>query len=480
MQLVRVDEADVVAPVEHRPRVAGAHAPPLEPTAPVAGVPGDLLRHRWWIVLVAAVAAVAVVVAWQAGAAHDRAYVRRIASVPGLVHPLDGPPRVLWSAPAASTTATVEAADGRLVVAARERGELVLAAHDLTTGAQQWSRPVAQLLGGDTEGPDVTCPSDGADVGPLVACLVTPARSLYATAAGRLSAPPTTALAFAADDGRSIGHWQVPEPVLDSARIGDDLVLVTYDRQGYLTVQRRAAGSGTTVWFTRSDDQLNQGQSTPATSVTFAGSWLVVHGAGTLVLDAATGRVLLDESSLENVRAVRVGDDIATWHIGTGWRVTSLGGTFRFPLPGAPVHAAVDDGTNTSVLVTDSGTTLRGVDPNDGHLLWSQPQVMDVVADVSRRLVVAGDTRWGVLDPRTGDELWSVQLGEPVPWLPVSDGALVMGPTDTLDGHLELDAYHLGDGVHAWTLALPPLVASVDVVAGHAVARTPEEIVVYG
>jgi hypothetical protein len=478
MQLVRVDEVDLVAP-ESAPEHASRHggAPSDDDRAPASSTVRRLPR-RWWVVLVAAVAAV--VVAWQFGAAQDRAYVRRITAVPGLVHPLDGAPHARWSAPALSASSALEAADGRLVVAAREDDRLVLRAHELTTGAQRWTQPVADAPTGDTEGPDIACPSDGADVGPLVVCLVAPARSLYATGAGRRSGTPTTVLALAADDGRRVGRWQVTDAVLDSARIGDDVVLVTYDHDGYLSVERRGAADGTTRWAVRSDDRLEFARATPATSVQVEGSWLVVHGVGTLVLDAATGRVLLDASSFQNVRAVPVEDGIATWHIGSGWLVSGLDGTVRYALPGAPAFASVDDGTTASTLVVDSGTTLRGVDPATGRVLWSQPQVMGVVAHVSHRLVAAGDNRWGVLDPRDGSEVWSVQLGEPVPWDPVSDGGLVLGPGDTADGDLRLEAYHLGDGVFAWSVALPRDVAAVRVVAGHLVARTADRVVVYG
>jgi hypothetical protein len=478
MQLVRVDEVDAVVPAQPIAVEAGPPGEPGSVLPPTGGARRGRLPRRWWIVVVAAVCAV--VAAWQIGAAHDRAYVRRVAAVPGLVRPLDGPPRALWTAPALSATSGVEAADGRLAVVAQAGDELVLDAHDLTTGARQWSRPLAKAATGDTEGPEVLCPSDGGDVGPLVACVVTPARSLYATGAGRRSGTPTTALSFAADDGRTLGRWQTTDAVLDVARIDDDLVLVTYDHDGYLGVERRAAASGTTRWAVRSDDRLDLSRATPATTVRVVGRWLVVNGAGTLVLDAATGDVLLDEPSLENVRAVPLDSGIATWQIGPGWLVTRFDGTVRYRLPGAPVLAAADDGSTGDALVVDSGTTLRGIDPADGHALWSQPQVMDLVARVSHRLVVAGDNRWGVLDARDGRELWSVQLAEPVRWVPLSDGALVMGPGDSPTGALRLEAFHLGDGVPAWNVALPRHVASVGVAAGHVVARTADSIVVYG
>lgn len=471
MQVVEVDEPAPAARSRTRPR-RGA------PRAAAESVRGG--RPRWWLVAGAVVAALALVVAWLVTAAQDRAYVRRVQAVPGMVSPLDGPPRELWRTPGIGLENAIESAAGRIVVVVQHGRTFTVAAHDATTGGVLWSHAVATALGGDAEGPDVRCPSDGRDVGPLVVCLVTPARSLYATATGRTNPPPTTVLAFAADDGRQVGRWQLHDAVVFSLRLGDDVVLATYDHQGHLQVVRAGARDGATRWSVRTPDALVSAQSTPPTTLLLDHGRLVVQGPSTLLLDPATGEVLVGSSPLQNVFLVPVGDGVATWRVATGWQVTDLDGRTRYPLAAVPASAAVDDGSTSRVVLTDSGDTLEGVDIASGTVLWSVPQTMNLVARVAHRFVVAIGNRYGVLDPRDGEVLWQVALGEAASWRPLTDGALVLGPGDTPDGGAQLVAHHLGDGVRAWALDLPEHVVDVGVLAGRVVVQTPRDVIVYG
>jgi outer membrane protein assembly factor BamB len=473
MQVIEVDEA------ERAPDRPVAPERP-QPDAP-QGERGlrSLLRSHRWAALVAAVAALALVVAWQLGAAHDRAYVRHVESVPGMVHPLDGPPHAAWAAPALGLSTTMEVADGRLVLVEQQGAEYVVRAHDPATGATAWSVGAGRSLGGDTEGPDVRCPWAGLDVGSLVVCLVTPARSLYATPQGRSHPPATTVLALAASNGHAVGRWSVTDAVADAVRVGDDVALLTYDGAGFMGVQLRDARTGAVRWHYRSDDGLDPSQATPATSLRLEQGRLVVQGAGTLVLVAATGRVLLDEPSLQNVVVVPVGDGLATWRIGEGWQVAGPDGRTRYRLQGMPVMDAVDDGTSHNLLITDSGDTVRGQDPTTGTTLWISPMSTNVVARVAHRLVIAGDDRFGVADPRTGAVVWEHELNESLPWTPLSDGALVLAPGLSGSGRSQLVAYHLADGVQSWSVELPERVLAVVAVGGLIVAQTTTGVVVY-
>src|SRR6188768_952662 len=92
MQLVEVEDVPTAA---DRSRLAD-NPPPQDTTTPVVEPPraGVHLLRRWWPV--AAVVVLLVVVSGVVAAAKDRAFVARIAGVPGLVRPLDAAPEPLW------------------------------------------------------------------------------------------------------------------------------------------------------------------------------------------------------------------------------------------------------------------------------------------------------------------------------------------------------------------------------------------------
>jgi hypothetical protein len=94
---------------------------------------------------------------------------------------------------------------------------------------------------------------------------------------------------------------------------------------------------------------------------------------------------------------------------------------------------------------------------------------------VDHRLVVAGGSRYGALDARTGAELWEEELGAPLPWPPLTDGALVLGPSLGPDGSTRLVGRGLPDGVRYWSVPVPEDTRRVRAVAGHLLLTTADE-----
>ena len=111
MQLVEVEDAPTATSVSSAP---DNHVPAV-PEPESRGTTARMLR-RWWPVAVLVV--VGLVASALVASARDRAFVARIAAVPGLVRPLDSAPVPLWEAAGSPLPGTVLAADGALVVLA--------------------------------------------------------------------------------------------------------------------------------------------------------------------------------------------------------------------------------------------------------------------------------------------------------------------------------------------------------------------------
>ncbi|MDC7121070.1 PQQ-like beta-propeller repeat protein [Cellulomonas fimi] len=477
MQLVEVDEspAPQTRP-EHPDNPASAlAAPSAEPTV---RTPFTRVARRWWPV--AAVVVVAVVVTVGAAVARDRAFVERIAAVPGLVRPLDGEPAIRWSAPAAPHRGAVVAADGALVLVSAQDGRWLVTAHAADDGRSLWTRDLAPVQRSGFESSLVACPSRGEDVGSLVVCLVTEPRVVYSDDASIDEPAHTRVVTLDAASGEELGAWEVDDALVEAGRVGDDLVLVTLDDAGHAVAERRAVVGGGARWSYTTPDVLESITLSRVAGAKVARDVVVVEGVVTTVLDADDGAVLTAGAPYRNLQVAALRDGFATWATVGGGQVHDADGSQRFEVDGLPVPFSLDDGTAPDVLVVDDGSRLRGVDAATGRVRWSTETMLDVRARVSERLLVSGLSRFGVVDAADGRVRWVSDAGDPMPWAPLTDGALVLAPGLSPGGSAQLVGLGLDDGVRYWALDLPGRVQRVDGVGGVLVARTADQALVLG
>ncbi|WP_448629165.1 outer membrane protein assembly factor BamB family protein [Cellulomonas soli] len=470
MQPVELDEgparAEVpTAPVE--PDLEGGARPHGRRGHRVAFVAAGVV-----LVLVAgAVAAVQVRDAWRADA---------IAAVPGMVRPLDAAPHELWRAPVSPVAREAAlVADGAVVLVDDDGATWNLSAYEASTGRARWSVRLAPVVTAPStngtqvavDGVAVRCPSRGSDVGRWVLCAVTgPDPTLWF---GR-----SRVVVHSAQDGSVLGRWAVQGRLLGLARVQDDVVVVSADRRGIVSVSRRAALTGEERWSQTTGDRLLSWSSSASVQVEADERFVLVTGAASAALRAGDGSEVVPTAPLSAIRLAAAGEHLARWSIADGGWWNDESGARLFALPALPVQVAADDGSSSDVLVVDLGPRLEGVDAATGAVLWSIDSQRNVRLLVGRRAVVVGTDGFGVLDPRDGREVWTVDRDDPLPWMPVSDGGAVLAPGP--DGPDELVALGLADGIRYWSVTLPQGVLGVQGVAGHLLVRTADEVVVMG
>ncbi len=475
MQLVEVDESP--AP----PTALAGHDNAVVPPSDAVSVARPTLAgvaRRWWPL--AAVVVVAVAGAVVVGVARDRAFVARIDAVPGLVHPLGAAPTVRWQAPAAPHGGAVVAAGDALVLVSAQSERWRVTAHAVSDGAVRWSLDVAPVQRSGFESSVVSCPSSGEDVGSTVLCLVTEPRVVYSDDASIDEPAHTRVVALDAARGTELGTWEVTDELIAADRVGDDLVVVTLDREGHAVAERRAGRTGEVDWTFRTPEVLESAVLSRSVDAWTARGVVAVKGFVTYVLDADDGETLVVGAPYRNLEVVALDDGFATWALVGAGHVHAPDGTERFAVAGLPARVRLDDGTADDVLVVDDGGRLQGFSSASGEALWSTETMLDARVRVSDRVLVSGLTRFGVLDPHDGRLLWVSDAGDPVPWQPLSDGALVLAPAFTPDGRPQLAGLGLDDGVRFWAVDLPTGVQGVDGVGGLLVVRTADEAVVLG
>ncbi|WP_258723680.1 PQQ-binding-like beta-propeller repeat protein [Cellulomonas sp. NS3] len=457
--------------------------------AGAAPPPAPDVRHllrRWWPVPVALVVAVAAVGA--VGTQRDRERAERLAAVPGVVRPLDGPPEVLWTAPAAPGDQLL-VARGLLVVVQPRTDAWHATAHDVRTGEARWTADVAPAAGAAMESGPVRCPDPGVDVGAVVVCLATDPDPLYAddpdgtVASGDVAAfsevevalPETRVVALSARDGSALGTWTLLGELVAAGRVGDDVVVVSVDGDEHVVAARRDGATGAVRWGWRSPVPIRGTSVRALTSVEVTRGLVVVAGSATRVLDVADGTELTAAPDFSFLRVVPLRAGFGTWSPAQGGAVHATAGAVTADVPGLPAPLAVDDGSEPGLVVLDAGHAVVGYDAATGEERWRATTALDPEIVVDHRLVVAGASRYGVVDARTGAEVWDEELGAPLPWPPLTDGALVLGPGLGPGGSTHLVGRGVPDGVRYWSVPVPPETRHVRAVAGHLVLTTGDE-----
>ncbi|WP_421734196.1 PQQ-binding-like beta-propeller repeat protein [Cellulomonas sp.] len=473
MQLVEVEDAPTATPPS---RVQDNPVPPV----PVLDDRASTRRalRRWWPVAVVVV--LGVVVAGVVTSARDRAFVARIAAVPGLVHPLDSAPGPRWETSGSTLPGTVLAADGALVVLTAGVDAWTVTAHDPASGAVRWATEVAPSSRAGFESTAATCPALREDVGGLVLCLVQQPRVLYSDDSSIQEPPRIAVVPLSSTDGARLGSWDVRGAIVGIDRVDDDLVVGTLDADAHLVVQRRDGRTGDVIWSMVTPNVMEQAATVISASMRVLPPLVVLEGGSTIVLDVGDGRTIMTSARFSGLQVAALGDRFATWAPVGGGRVRSVDGTASYALKGLPVDLSADDGSRADSLVVDEGPEIAALDVTTGDERWRTRTTLDPRLLVADRLVVSGASTYGVLDAADGRVLWDVDTGVVLPWNPLSDGTLVLGPGTSPNGAPELWGRGLDDGVRYWSVPLPEGVRRVDAIGGTLVVRTENTLTVYG
>ena len=481
MQTVEVEDATTAADPS---RPADSSSPQDDVTVTAAPPrTGARILRRWWPV--AALVVLGVVVSGVVASARDRAFVARIAAVPGLVRPLGAAPEPLWKTPVSTLPGTALAADGALVVLAEGEQAWTVTSHDAVSGAQRWAVDVAPVSGAGFEATAAVCPPVSGDVGDLVVCLVRLPQVLYSDEASIQEPARVMVVPLSARDGERLGDWEVTGSLVAFDRIEDDLVIGTLDAEGRMVAQRRDARTGDVVWsivtpVVMSDPVVSDPTVAVAATMRVEPPLVVLGGGSTIVLDVQDGSTLLVGPRFGSLQVAALGERFATWAPVGGGHVHSVDGTALFDVQGLPAQLSADDGSRPGTIIVDEGPQVSGVDSSTGEPQWRTPTQLDPRLLVSDRLVVSGADSYGVLDVTDGSMIWEVDTGAVLTWDPISDGALVLGPGTSPDGRPELWGRGLEDGVRYWSVPLPEGVRGVSSIAGHLVVRTENDLIVYG
>ncbi|KRD43158.1 hypothetical protein ASE38_02455 [Cellulomonas sp. Root930] len=419
--------------------------------------------------------------------ARERARLRYLAEVPGVLRALADPPGVLWRwTPGVGALVAGDSAGGWAVGADYHPGGVTLRGTDPDTGDQRWSVPfsldAALPPGGRSEFPSVwvRCTVVRSDDAPLAVCAaeVSPVASGGAAtplavldpATGSVLATPTVPAgtlwaatdsllvrATPAEDGRGGVRWTLTAtdpttgsvqwrsstpvvPQVHEVRIGDDVfrsepALAADDDRVLLTDSGHA-------WLFGADGSP-RGDVTVATD-----GWAELGRSGTLVW--------------------------MPWQnfaVPAGVLVTAAGA--RVAVGELPARLSVDDGTAPGVVLLTGddggwdGVALVARDAVTGDELWradgvrGEPLLVDGVVHVAQGADVVAR------DARSGEVRWSVPLGAAPAYLG-TDGSLVVvvTPDRTLHG------LELADGRLALSVDLNRLTpgdpAGIDQVADYA------------
>ncbi|GGB92520.1 hypothetical protein GCM10010972_01510 [Cellulomonas carbonis] len=383
----------------------------------------------------------------------------RFAVMPGTVAPLDRPLVESWSVTGVAGVTRV----GRLALVTSADDRTVRAV-DVVDGRTAWRL----ATGGPA--PAERCLGDrSTDAVEVLVC--------FRGRSGGGAPGTVTAVVVDASDGSVLAQRPTHLPSHGAAMVGGDLVTVQ-QRDRVLDVRRTDAVTRAEVWAARIDLAGGRQSGSGAGRVRVEHGVVVVEGATTGVLDAATGRVLgvwhADGWTASPLQPALDGADV---RVGTnGWAVSGEAAAGRrssaatwfdrtgrpvATLDGALVEPEVSDGSLPEVVLTARPDTreLVATDVAAGRELWRARAAGTALLRRDGAAVVAGAGRVASVDLRTGDARWDAAVPGVVPaGGSVTDGSTVVVVVER-SGRARLVALDLDTGSVRWEAPLPGDVA---------------------
>lgn len=421
-----------------------------------------------------AVGALAVIVlaGWglnQAEVRQDASRLEALAGLPGYLDPIAGPLEVVWRAdagrPVARTATALLLADDTHV----GQGAGAVSAVDLVTGRELWRRVVsgeACRALPTAAGPELPRAS-------VVVCLPLVGMEVPA------SRVVTVLDAVTGEEARTL----TAEAAIAVELVGDLVVLTSAATGGGVTVRAWDPASGVDAWA------FTGGADGPA-ALSETSGWSHERGTGTVTFRSGDVRVTFDTLTGRRLPVTATGTpDVETVDLPGGrearWGHDRFGrpkdvvivdrdGGTRFRAPGVPWLAPVRDGSVNEVVVIRRTVDqhLLGLDAGAGRVRWDLANVpwLEPAVQVGGVVVAATPSSVVALDVGTGLRLWDHDAARgPAAWDVLTDGRVVLVPTDDAERGLVLAARRLQTGDEAWDVPLPSDVLAIDEVDGETV-----------
>ena len=498
--LVEVDpSADVGADDDavvgaHDGTAAAGDAPPGPPDGRRDG--SWARRARWWTAAAASLT-LAVVANGLVANHREDARLAALASVSGVLAPLDGPVRELWRSDAQLFTG-LAGSDGALFGVENDfaSGRVDVVAVDPVTGADLWRFParpgdptaaadsaLTGFGGAQCAFPGPLLPADRADAGagPTIACVVTDEVATLTDADFGTTSYPVRSHLLVLDATKGAVVANRPTDVTTAvAWLGADLVTATVDPDGHVRVTRSEGFGPANRWTFTSDETVGTGElMPPSVWVGVVGDLLAIgsNGSSAAAGDAPTGGgswLLAADGDVVRSLTGQLGS-------GYGWGINVLaGGTLfaeaapaddggasqtriidaatgrSFTTAGYPTAGQPDDGSLAGLILmqTESGE-LVAVDLSTGRPTWSAPNPggAPVVVLDGRVLRIESDALTST-DGRTGKTIWTTPIEPTDNGSLVTDGLVALLTQREPAGDVNLTAFGLDDGARRWQTPL--------------------------
>jgi outer membrane protein assembly factor BamB len=479
---------EAMQPVE----LTDAWADVTGPDATASGEPADpeagrrWARRRRWALAVAPLLVVGLLGTQAVLDARERVHLAHLATIPGVLAPVDASIGTLWSSTDWSTlSALAGRAVGDLSIGAYidEAGERTVRAVRTRTGEVVWSTvlgaadPAARSRG---TGSTPSCAIDeGAEAPSQVVCLVSDAALL-----GNADGPPTPVAATFArlvvlDPSTGEQLAQHDEPVSSASWVGlldGRAIVASRSDQGHLVVVAEDLRTGDARWRFESPEPLapaladawsqdpsgfTLGVVADHIAVTASGGevW-VLSGAGDVVDHTPPG----DRTGVEVLRTnlIAVVDYDMSTPTGRSMRIVGRDGSLGAAYDEQPVTLAVDDGSVPHLLFTMSDQ-LVAWDMTTGQLAWSSSVSVTAGAVLldGRIYVRSSSSLLFALDAATGTTLWDVPLASGPDSSISTDGRSILASEPSTTGPHTLVAFAPADGRRLWEAPLPDSVVYV-------------------
>jgi hypothetical protein len=419
--------------------------------APAARPQGRRPRSLLAVAAATALAVVAVLVGSaqeERAQREDRLSVSGLSGVPGIAPSLREPPIERWRV----TTPVTSVLDGLVLTREDVAGGRHTVAHEALTGAVRWVAPDRV----DPARPGLACRTT-IHGGDLLVCGIpaSPGEGAVNTDAV-LRGTPERVVVLRTDDGRVRDERDLSAGAVGWTVVDDDLVLAERDGDT-LRITRADLLGRTPVWAC--EVLLESSVRSRDLVVDARDGFVVLSGPRAAVIDGRTGTVLGTWAA----RGGRVPVQISTSSIGFAvWPSSAEGvwfdrhGAAGARIPGGPMEALVDDGSQPQVVLTRDSEVLRAVDVVRGPL-WERPVVRYAPLRIGTFLVLADHDRLVTVDLLTGEELWSATygLGMDQGSRLVTDGVRILVPSYDDRSGRQVTARSIADGAALWTMPLP-------------------------
>jgi len=429
-----------------------------------------LAHRRLWAggvaLLLVAVAAVDA-----ASARHEAATDALLATIPGILAPLDGPVAARWKSDISLLAGQTEAG-GRLVgVDSRMDGSADVVGLDPATGVPEW-RAAIRTPGRVVDW--VSCTVPDAAGSRVVACVVADEIAITAETTNAYVYAPVHSRLVILDAATGVERANTSvAPSTSVASWGADLLLSTVDRTGRAEVVRTDALGGARRWafavpgLVPMDDFRQRTVKVSVTDgliIVEAGTSYVLDGDGTVLTSWVPDPAITPNGTVSVLDAGRLIAEptVSTASAETGpatamTQVTDRESGRTVTVHGTTVRASVDDGSlERLVLAQDSRNDLLiASDRASGQVLWTARGTgAGKLLVLAGRVIRYGATELESIDGRTGAVVWSAPVRESARSSLLTDGRLVLITEGDDQGGTMLSAYGVDDGLQQWRVAV--------------------------